>query len=192
MISRTKQKKVKKRIKTRRSSKTVIAVRRAPGGAHRAILAFGPLRFPAAIGRGGISARKREGDGATPLAVMALCGGLVRDRLPILPQSPLGLRGIRADDGWCDAPSDPNYNRPVRLPFSANHERLRRDDGIYDIVIILDWNMSRRVKGRGSAVFFHLARPGFEPTAGCVAVTPSAMRVLLPHLRRGMRLVVVG
>ncbi|MBB4120987.1 L,D-transpeptidase family protein [Martelella radicis] len=182
---------MKKPIKTRRSNRTVIAVRPAPGGSHRAILAFGPLRFPAAIGHGGISARKREGDGATPLAVMTLAGGLVRNRLPILPQSPLGLRGIRADDGWCDAPCDPNYNRPVRLPFSASHERLRRDDGIYDIVIILDWNMNRRVKGRGSAVFFHLARPGFQPTAGCVAISASAMRVMLPHLKRGTRLVVL-
>ncbi|WP_246072222.1 L,D-transpeptidase family protein [Martelella lutilitoris] len=183
---------MKKPIKTRRSNGTVIAVRRAPGGPNRAILAFGPLRFPAAIGRGGISTRKREGDGATPLAIMPLAGGLVRDRLPIPPQSPLGLRRIRPDDGWCDAPSDPNYNRAVRLPFSASHERLRRDDGIYDIVIILDWNMRRRIKGRGSAVFFHLARPGFEPTAGCVAIAPSAMRVLLPHLKRGMRLAVLG
>ena len=192
MISRTKQKKVKKTIKTPRKNTSVITVRRMPGSLHRALLAFGPLRFPAAIGRGGISARKREGDGATPLAVMPLAGGLVRGRLPILPSSPLGLRRIRPDDGWCDDPRAPNYNRPVRLPFSGSHERLRREDGIYDIVVVLDWNMRCRVKGRGSAVFFHLARPGFEPTAGCVAVAPSAMRVLLPHLRRGVRLAVLG
>nr|WP_319518232.1 L,D-transpeptidase family protein [uncultured Martelella sp.] len=193
MISRTKQKNVKKTRKTIRTRKpATITVHRAPGARHRAILGFGPLRFQAAIGRSGISARKREGDGATPPGVMTLTGGFVPRRLPILPASPLRLRRITAADGWCDAPSDPNYNRPVRLPFSASHEKLLRDDGIYDIVIVLDWNLSSRVRGRGSAVFFHLARPDFAPTAGCVAIAPSAMRVLLPHLRRGTRLVVLA
>ena len=192
MISRTKQKNVKKTSRLPGKKPGIIAVRRAPGSRHRAILCFDQRSFPAAIGRNGISARKREGDGATPLAAMKLTGGYIGSSLPALPASPLGMRPARPDDGWCDAPSDPNYNRPVHLPFAASHERLKRDDGIYDIVVVLDWNMSHRVRGRGSAVFFHLARPGFSPTAGCVAVRPSVMRMLLPHLKRGMRLVVLG
>ena len=91
-----------------------------------------------------------------------------------------------------DAPASPNYNRPVHLPFAASHERLQRDDGIYDVVIVMDWNMRSRARNRGSAVFFHLARPDFSPTAGCMAIAPEAMRVLLPHLRAGMRLKVLG
>nr|WP_272213578.1 L,D-transpeptidase family protein [Marinicella sp. W31]MDC2879536.1 hypothetical protein [Marinicella sp. W31] len=182
---------MKKATATRRKRPATIVVRRAPGSRHRALLRCGPLCFPAAIGRSGISAMKREGDGATPLAMMKVTGGLARRRIPILPETPLRLRRIGPNDGWCDAPSDPNYNRPVRLPYAPSHEKLTRDDGIYDIIIILDWNMRCRAREKGSAVFFHLARPGFLPTAGCVAIAPSAMRVLLPHLRRGTRLVVL-
>ncbi|MEO2039717.1 MAG: L,D-transpeptidase family protein [Martelella sp.] len=193
MISRTKQKKVKKTSRSATKTRAVIAVRRAPGPAHRAILAFGPLRFRAAIGRNGMTAIKHEGDGKTPIAAMALLYGYRDPRhRRCWPQSGLRISATRADDGWCDAPDSPNYNRPVRLPFSAGHERLRREDGIYDLVIVMDWNMRSRARNRGSAVFFHLARPDFAPTAGCVAIAPAAMRVLLPHLRPGMRLKVLG
>ena len=193
MISRTKQKKVKKTSRSATKTRGVIVVRRAPGPAHRAILAFGPLRFRAAIGRNGITAFKREGDGRTPIAAVALLYGYrdARHRQG-WPRSGLRLMATKADDGWCDAPASPNYNRPVRLPFAASHERLQRDDGIYDLVIVMDWNMRSRARNRGSAVFFHLARPDFSPTAGCVAIAPEAMRVLLPHLRVGMRLKVLG
>lgn len=193
MISRTKQKKVKKTSRSATKKRRAITVRRAPGAAHRAILAFGPFRFRAAIGRNGITAFKREGDGRTPIAAMALLYGYrdARHRQR-WPQTGLRISATQADDGWCDAPGSPNYNRPVRLPFGASHERLQRDDGIYDLVIVMDWNMRSRARNRGSAVFFHLARPDFAPTAGCVAIAPAAMRVLLPHLRAGMRLKVLG
>ena len=74
--------------------------------------------------------------------------------------------------GWCEVPDDRNYNRPVRMPYAASHERMLRADNLYDACIVLDWNIRPRRRGRGSAIFFHLARPGFTPTQGCVAVTP--------------------
>lgn len=83
---------------------------------------------------------------------------------------------------WCDAVGDPNYNRPVRAPFKPSHEKLRRDDGLYDICIVLDWNLTPRKRRCGSAIFFHLARPGYTPTEGCVAIAPQDMRRLLPFL----------
>ncbi|AJY47856.1 ErfK/YbiS/YcfS/YnhG family protein [Martelella endophytica] len=166
-----------------------MTVRAAPGAPHRAILTFGPLVFRAAIGRSGLTARKREGDGRTPIATMKLLGGY---HAGTVPASALRLVRTRADTGWCDQPASPAYNRPVRLPFRASHERLMRDDGIYDLVIVIDWNITSRSRNRGSAVFFHLARPDFSGTAGCIAIAPAAMRVLLPHLRTGVRLVVRG
>ena len=193
MISRTKQKKVKKTSRSRGKIRDVIAVRRAPGAAHRAILAFGPLRFPAAIGRNGLASTKREGDGATPIATMALLFGYRDGRKRARwPHSALRIRAAGPNDGWCDAPGSANYNRPVRLPFAASHERLQRDDGIYDMIIVMDWNIGSRARNRGSAVFFHLARPDFSPTAGCVAIAPAAMRVLLPYLKAGMRLKIIA
>ena len=140
-----------------------------------------------------MTALKREGDGRTPITSMALLYGYRDARHRSLwPRSALVIRPARAQDGWCDAPASPNYNRPVRLPFAASHERLQRDDGIYDLVIVMDWNMRQRARNRGSAVFFHLARPDFAPTAGCVAIAPEAMCILLPHLKAGMRLKVLG
>ena len=84
--------------------------------------------------------------------------------------------------GWCEVPDDRNYNRPVKIPYGASHERMKRDDRLYDACIVLDWNIRPRRRGRGSAIFFHLARPGFTPTQGCVAVTAKVMARLLPHL----------
>ena len=95
------------------------------------------------------------------------------------PVTHLPVCPIRPDDGWCDDPGHTRYNSPVRLPFAASHERLWRDDHLYDLVVILDHNQSPRIRGRGSAVFFHLAGPGYAPTAGCIAVRLSDMRRLL-------------
>ena len=84
----------------------------------------------------------------------------------------LPLAKIRADDGWCDEPADRNYNRPVRLPYSASAETMLRNDELYDVAIVLDWNIRRRARGLGSAVFLHIAPPGHPPTEGCVAIAP--------------------
>lgn len=137
---------------------------------------------PCALGRSGISAFKREGDGATPLARMRLLSGFFRPDAAMPRHGALALTAIRPRDGWCDAAGDPNYNRPVRLPFASGHERMWRADRLYDAVVVLDWNIRPRTRNRGSAIFLHVARPGFAPTEGCVAVSPAAMRWLLPRL----------
>jgi L,D-peptidoglycan transpeptidase YkuD (ErfK/YbiS/YcfS/YnhG family) len=137
------------------------------------------MRVPCALGRGGIVRVKREGDGGTPAGIHRLVGVLYRpDRLG-RPATRLPVAPIRRNDGWCDDPLDRRYNRPVPLPFGASHERLWRDDNLYDIVVILDYNLARPVANRGSAIFLHLAGTGFAPTAGCVAVAAETMRRLL-------------
>lgn len=87
--------------------------------------------------------------------------------------------------GWCDAPSDPNYNRQVRYPYRASAEALWRDDGLYDLVAVLDYNVRPRVRGRGSAIFMHVARPGYLPTEGCIALRKDHLRRLLSLTGRG-------
>lgn len=86
------------------------------------------------------------------------------------PVTPLPLKPIAKSDGWCDAAQDRNYNRRVRLPYPASAEHLHRDDGLYDVVVVLDYNIRQRVRQRGSAIFMHVARPGFLPTEGCIAL----------------------
>lgn len=147
---------------------------------------FGGRTVPAAIGRTGVTMLKREGDGATPRGVMRLVGGYVRRDRVRLPPTRLPMRATRGDTLWCDAPNHACYNRPVRAPFAASHETMMRDDGLYDVCLVMDWNMSCRRRNAGSAIFFHLIRPGYEPTQGCIAVSLPEMKRLLRHMRRGM------
>jgi L,D-peptidoglycan transpeptidase YkuD (ErfK/YbiS/YcfS/YnhG family) len=181
-----------RRAKTTASdNRGTIVVRRAPLTKSRAILRYGILSIPAAIGRSGTTARKREGDGATPIASMRLLEGFFRgDRMRGI-STRLPMQRIRPDMLWCDEPRDPNYNRLVRSPFKPSHEEMKRKDGLYDACLVLDWNVTSRRRNRGSAIFFHLIRPGFEPTAGCVAIRAADMRRLLPHLGRATMLKVV-
>jgi len=159
-----------------------IRVRPRPGRPSLGVLTLGNLVLPCALGRTGLTRFKREGDGATPVGRFTLLGGYRRGDRGLPPVGPLALVPLRPDDGWCDDPTDGRYNRPVRLPFAGSHEAMWRDDRLYDLVIVLDANLRRRVIGRGSAIFFHLARPNFEPTAGCVALRPADMRRLLARL----------
>jgi L,D-peptidoglycan transpeptidase YkuD (ErfK/YbiS/YcfS/YnhG family) len=171
---------------------SAIVVRPRPGHPTQGLMKAGQLIVPCALGRGGIVANKREGDGGTPLAAMRILSGYFRgDRFAGARRTRLEMRPIGAALGWCDMPDDRNYNRPVKIPYRSGHERMKRDDRLYDACLVLDWNISPRRRGRGSAIFFHLARPGFTPTEGCVAVSPRAMARLLPHLGAGTVLKVV-
>ena len=153
----------------------------------RALLVAGTLRMPCRIGRNGATHVKREGDGKSPCATMAILGGYWRADRRLPPRSGLELTPSRMRDGWCDAPGHRNYNRPVRLPFAASHEEMQRQDGQYDVVLDLDWNRRRRVQGHGSAIFLHLMADGGTGTAGCVAVPAGhinrLMAVIGPHTR---------
>ncbi|TKT83054.1 L,D-transpeptidase family protein [Aquamicrobium sp. LC103] len=161
-----------------------LTVRARPGKRCEGILQWGHLAFPCALGRGGISAFKREGDGATPLSRMRLLNGYFRKGRIAGLRSSLAMAPIGDRDGWCDAAGDRNYNRPVSLPYPASHERMLRADRLYDCCIVLDHNIRPRRRGMGSAIFFHIAKDGFPPTEGCVAVAPGTMARLLPRLSR--------
>jgi L,D-peptidoglycan transpeptidase YkuD (ErfK/YbiS/YcfS/YnhG family) len=163
-------------------SRPIFGVRQRPGKPSQGIVSFEGLTFRCALGKGGISALKREGDGATPLARMRLLAGYCRTDGVVPRRTALPLAAIGPDLGWCDATFDRNYNRPVPLPYKASHERMRRDDRLYDICIVLDWNIIPRRRNRGSAIFLHLARPGYLPTEGCIALSPRDMARLLPLL----------
>jgi len=163
-----------------------MALAPAPGLGLRAVACSdGRFRFAerttrCALGRSGVIAAelKREGDGASPLGVWPLQRVLYRaDRGPA-PITGLPLAAILEDDGWCDAPDDPAYNRPVRLPYPASCERMWRDDAVYDIVCVLGHNDPPRA-GLGSAIFLHCARPNYSPTEGCIALARADLEALL-------------
>ena len=151
----------------------------------RGWLTAGPFRIPCALGPAGIRRDKREGDGATPAGRFRLLWGYYRADRQRPAAGGVPLVAMRRDQGWCENPASGRYNRPVRLPTTDCTDAMRRDDALYDLVFVLDYNFTRRVKGRGSAIFFHLARPGLTPTTGCVAISAADMRKLAPRLARG-------
>lgn len=143
------------------------------------LLRFRGETLRCALGAGGIRADKQEGDAATPVGLLPIRRILWRaDRGP-RPAAALPVEPIAPEDGWCDDPGHPDYNRPVRLPHPARHERLWRDDAVYDVIGVLGWNDAPVVRGRGSAIFLHVARPGLAPTEGCVALPEDELRRLL-------------
>lgn len=166
-----------------------LVVRSVSLRATRGVLQIGGLTFSCALGRGGRRARKLEGDGATPLGTFRLVEVLFRPDRGGRPSTGLPVKPIHRDDGWCDASLDRNYNRWVRHPYPASAERLFRDDGLYDVIVVLDHNTRPRIKGRGSAVFLHAAKPGLEPTAGCIALPVRDLRLVLARVGRGARIV---
>lgn len=168
-----------------KTKKPDIIVRVSPRDKTKAILRVGPVVMRAALGRSGRTVIKREGDGATPIAAMRLLHGFVRRDRVRAPISALPLQPITGGMLWCDAPGHAAYNRPVRAPFAASHEQLLRADRLYDVCLVMDWNISQRRRGCGSAIFFHLAKSGYSPTEGCIAVSPTDMRRLLPLLHKG-------
>lgn len=174
----------------RRRSLSRVTVRRKPGDPRRGWLTAGSLALPVALGRGGIIANKREGDGGTPLGTFRPKRLWWRGERYPRPATSLPVQRITSDDGWCEDPADRHYNQPVKVPPGSNADRLARVDALYDFIVEIDHNTRPRIAGRGSAVFIHVARPGFAPTAGCIALTTSALRHLLARLGPRTRIVI--
>jgi L,D-peptidoglycan transpeptidase YkuD (ErfK/YbiS/YcfS/YnhG family) len=140
---------------------------------------WGKHLFRCALGRAGVSAEKREGDGATPAGRFAMRYLLYRpDRLEP-PATGLGMLALSPGQGWCDDPADALYNRPVRLPYAARHEKLWRADRLYDLVVVLGHNDDPVRPGLGSAIFLHVGQPDYAPTTGCVVLAESDLLALL-------------
>jgi L,D-peptidoglycan transpeptidase YkuD (ErfK/YbiS/YcfS/YnhG family) len=128
-------------------------------------------RFRATLGRAGITTQKHEGDGATPAGLLRLVRVMYRADRVKPPACAVPVEPIGPQDGWCDDTGDTAYNKPVRLPYPASHEELWRQDHVYDVIGVLDWNLDPVAIGRGSAIFFHVATRDYAPTAGCVALS---------------------
>lgn len=155
---------------------------KAAAGETSGVLQFGHLRFPCALGRSGLVEEKREGDGGTPLGRFPLRSLRYRQDRLAAPVTALPLIPTCPDDGWCDAPNDPSYNRPVRLPYPASAEKMWRADHLYDAVVPLGYNDDPVAPGAGSAIFFHLANEKdglLQPTEGCVALRLEDMLAVL-------------
>jgi len=165
-----------------------VDIRVSPAGT----LSFAGRSYRCALGRGGVRGDKREGDGATPAGRFPLRRVLYRSDRLAAPETGLPTAALTPEDGWCDDPADISYNKPVRLPHGARHERLWRADGLYDIIVILGHNDDPVVPGLGSAIFLHLAGADFRPTDGCIALALDDLRAVLAGVGPGVCLEVAA
>lgn len=141
-------------------------------------------RYRCTIGRGGVVANKCEGDLGTPRGRFPLRQCFWRpDRLSA-PKTQLPLTALTPQDGWCDDPAHPAYNTQVQLPFAASHEKLWREDHVYDLIIPMGYNDGPITPGKGSAIFMHCMRPDGVGTEGCIALQRDDLLTLLPRLSR--------
>jgi L,D-peptidoglycan transpeptidase YkuD (ErfK/YbiS/YcfS/YnhG family) len=151
---------------------------------------LGDRAFRCVLGRSGLVADKREGDGGTPIGRFPFRRLLYRaDRVPHI-ETRLPARHIDPADGWCDDPADAAYNKPVRLPYPARHETLWLDSPLYDLVVVIGHNDDPVVPGAGSAVFLHLAREDWGPTAGCIAFARDDLLAILALIGTSDRILV--
>jgi len=169
---------------TKGSAASLIVVRTLRASATTGMLDLGFTRIRCALGRAGCRQTKREGDGATPVGTWPLRQAVYRSDRLVRPKTGLVLRALAPSDGWCDASTDPNYNRAVAHPYPASAEHMWREDGLYDIVVVMGYNDAPRITGRGSAIFLHCARPGYPPTQGCIALSRRDLVRLMPMLTR--------
>lgn len=154
----------------------------AVAGATMGRARLGERIFACALGRAGIFRDKREGDGATPVGRFPLRQVFYRpDRGPA-PKTALPCRPLSETDGWCDEATSAFYNQLVALPCNARHEEMWRQDGLYDLVLVIGHNDAPVVAGMGSAVFVHVAAPDFAPTEGCVAFAKADLLEILAAL----------
>ena len=167
-----------------------LIVRPRATSATTAYLQLGDKFFPCALGRGGKRRAKLEGDGTTPVGTWPLRRVLYRpDRLS-RPRSGLPVHALRSEWGWCDDPVHERYNTLIKLPFSASHENLWRSDGLYDLVITIGYNDEPIKRGKGSAIFLHVAAPQYEPTQGCIALALPHLQIVVSALKPSTTLIV--
>jgi len=142
------------------------------------------------IGRNGQTVFKKEGDGKTPRGTWSPQMVYYRADRGQHPKTTLPIKTIKPNDGWCDDPTDRNYNRPVPRPYPASTETFWRKDELYDLIVVLNHNQCPRIKGRGSAIFMHVAKQNFPPTQGCVALEKKQLHQLLPLLKSTTKLII--
>jgi len=153
-------------------------------------LDWGAGKKRAAIGPAGIAVKIGEGDNITPRGSFPVREVFYRADRVARPITSLPLRAIAQDDGWCDAPDDPNYNRPVKVPYPASAEQMWREDHLYDLVVVLGYNDDPVVPGKGSAIFLHIAKPEYLPTQGCVALGYPDLLKAIEQLQPGDQVVI--
>ena len=151
-------------------------------------LKYQDLKFKCALGKHGINKKKKEGDKITPKGTYKIVNIYYRkDRIKKI-SSKLKLIKIKKNMGWCDDPNNKNYNQLIKIPSKYSHERLFKKDNIYDIIVILNYNMKPIIKNKGSAIFIHVAKKNYQPTQGCIALKKNDLLKLLSKISKNIKI----
>ena len=151
-------------------------------------LKYKKLKFKCALGKAGIGKKKREGDNVTPTGTFKIVKIYYRsDRVKKI-SSKLRLIEITKNMGWCDDPNSKNYNQLINLPSKYNHEKLFKKNNIYDLIIVLNYNMKPVIKNKGSAIFIHVAKKKYQPTQGCIALKKNNLLKLLSKISKNIKI----
>ncbi len=149
---------------------------------------FAGKTYSCSVGKKGFSDDKKEGDGKTPFGIFPLRELWCRADKIKQPDTQLPVRIITQNDGWCDDINSPDYNKHIILPYNFSHEKLWREDDVYDLIIPLGYNDSSIIKGKGSAIFLHIAKPDYSGTEGCVALAKNDLLEILPFLSKQVQI----
>ena len=151
-------------------------------------LKYKNLKFKCALGKAGIGKKKQEGDNVTPSGTFKIVKIYYRsDRVKKI-SSKFRQIEITKNMGWCDDPNSKNYNQLINLPSKYNHEKLFKKTNIYDLIIVLNYNMKPVIKNKGSAIVIHVAKKKYQPTQGCIALKKNNLLKLLSKISKNIKI----
>jgi L,D-peptidoglycan transpeptidase YkuD (ErfK/YbiS/YcfS/YnhG family) len=146
------------------------------------------LKFRCALGKAGIKKKKKEGDNITPQGTFKIIRVYYRrDKIKNIKTS-IKKKEIKKNIGWCDDPFSNSYNREIKLPSKFSHEKLYRKDNLYDLILVLNYNINPIIKNKGSAIFIHIAKKKYEPTSGCIALKKKDLVELLKNIKKNTKI----
>jgi L,D-peptidoglycan transpeptidase YkuD (ErfK/YbiS/YcfS/YnhG family) len=151
-------------------------------------LEYKNLKFRCALGKAGIKKKKKEGDDITPEGKFKIIKVYYRpDKIKNFVTS-IKKKKIKKNIGWCDDPISDSYNKEIKLPSKFSHEKLYRKDNLYDLILVLNYNINPTIKNKGSAIFIHIAKKNYEPTAGCIALKKEDLIELLKKIKKNTKI----
>ncbi len=153
-------------------------------------LEYEDLRFRCALGKAGIGKKIIEGDTITPKGIFKIVKIYYRkDRIQKI-LSKFRLIKITKNIGWCNDPKSKKYNQLIKLPTKYSHEILYRKENIYDLILVLNYNMKPRIKNKGSAIFIHIAKKNYKKTEGCIALKKFHLMQLIEKIKKNTRIII--
>jgi len=151
-------------------------------------LKYKNFKFQCALGESGIKEKIKEGDNVTPKGIFKITRIYYRpDKIKKII-SPINIIKIKKNMGWCDDPTSNSYNKEIKLPTKFGYEKLYRKDHIYDLIAVISYNLNPIIKGKGSAIFLHIAKKKFSPTQGCIALKKKDLLLLLSKISKNTKI----